>query len=313
MQQQPRQEHCLPRGARGAPVLVWMFSGCDVDPAAPDCTGARLLTLYERLRGRDGSMHVGLAMGVVDAAGAVSLEGWEFGANAGRASGMCPLLVRAPGDPAAPPVRLAVRSAMYLRVSSAFAHEFLDNFCSAGASPFAPVPLRYPGLPRAGVPYPSLRRIVRQACANLLPCAAALAAARPSARGPGAGALLGAGGQFPDVDERLRSFHAEAQCAQFAMLPLLSLVGAQAPECTEQLSFAEQARIREAARGDVGLHPHTVLALLRAMPAFARLAGGDVVALDGSAVPLASVEVDNGNFGRVLPDLARWQRFRLAL
>ena len=300
-------------GSRGAPVLVWMFSGIELEPGARDCARARLLTLYERARGRSGSMHVGLAMGVLAPDGVVSLEAWEFSANAGRLSGMCPLVVRA-ADAPPPPLRLVVRSALYLRVSSALAHEFLDNFCSAGASPFAAQPKQYPGLPCAGVPYPAFGRIVRRACANLLPCALGALAA-PADAGheralPGAGLRRSV---FPGLEGQMLAFHAEAQCAQFAMLPMLSMMCAQAPECSEHLSCAEQARIRETARGGVGLHPHVVRALLASMPAFVALGGADAVRLDGQPVALARVEVDNLNSGRVLPDLASWQRFRLAL
>ena len=298
----------LQPGARRSPVLVWLFSGCEVAPDAPDCTWARILTQYERARGRSESMHVGLAVGFLDAAGVVALEGWEFGANVGRASGMCPLMASA--QPSADtPVRLVVRNAMYLQISRTLANEFLDNFCYAGISPFAPIPAQYSGLPRAGVPYPSLHSILRRACVNLVPCALMLVAA-PRAAVTTQG---GAPSRFHDIDEQLRGFHAEAQCAQFAMMPLLSMVAAQSADCTEQLSFADQARIRETARGGVGLHPHSVLTLLRSMPAFTRIVGRDHITLDGSPVALASVEIDNANFGRMLPDLARWQRFRLAL
>lgn len=286
------------------PVLVWIFYGVVNNTQAEGSFGRQCLLACETLMRRQDCMHVGLGLGVLDCNGVLCMHSWEFGANIGRSSGMHPLYIRQQKRHTLGAFEMVGRSALYLKISPKFIHEFLNNFVPIPLLPPLEYALStrlteknlYTALPRPGVDYPKFKHMICDAACNVV---------RNSTK-------LVYRGKDPTLEEFHDQISKTCQCAQFSLWPLLSIITAQTPECREILTYEQQARVREALKEKTGLHPATVKRLLCTIPAFKLVDPSETIILGDTHVLLQDICVLTGTT-RYLPDQLMFLNYRKAI
>lgn len=276
-----------PAAAQTYPVLVWVFYKCDFAADAELDTITSLLLQYENYRDRRDSMHVGLILGWRHSNGVIQLEPHEFGCFTGRDSGVTAIGVKNPDMPKH--FSVSARRALFLRVSTEFAREFMRSF-GCLYSPDSPAHVaKYVDIARAGVAYPPLDLIVRTGLANATEMSC----------------IFGRK-DIPGVCEQIMQIAEMCQCAQFSVWPLLNMILVADAECEMNgITFKDQARIRELAVVGSALHPSSVYDVLSNIHPFQRLEGKDFVWFLGEQVQLGCLELENA-YATHLPNQANW-------
>lgn len=276
------------------PVLVWIWYNCEFTADAPMDTIGSILLKYEEYCEHGDYMHVGLALGWHDSNNLIELEPHEFGCFAGRKSGITGIRQKYPDDHKH--ISVTARHALYLRVSTEFAREFMTSFGCLQSSAGPKHDSKYTNIVRGGVPYPPLDIILRKCLANAMDMSCIFGMQNT-----------------PDVTNQIINIATMCQCAQFSVWPLLNMISVNTgPWGISGVKSEEKARIRELAVVGSALHPSFVYQVLSSIHTFHPIERNTQVKLSGSMVQLDSLQLEDP-YGIQVPNLADWARYDLKL